>query len=94
MVCGSGPVACTSTLRPGLLGPRLLGLIGRTRPGLIRPTRPGIREQIAEDLEAFAGVARLLDKHSELSQRYEFEKMVDEFRTTLTAEDSSGTVSN
>ena len=52
----------------------------------VKVQRPGIREQIAEDLEALTGLARFLDAHSEMGKRYEFEKMADEFRATLTAE--------
>ncbi len=56
------------------------------RPVAVKVQRPEIREQIAEDLEALTGLAQLLDAHSEMGKRYEFEKMADEFRATLTAE--------
>jgi predicted unusual protein kinase regulating ubiquinone biosynthesis (AarF/ABC1/UbiB family) len=56
------------------------------RPVAVKVQRPGIREQIAEDLEAFAALAEFLDAHSEMGKRYEFEKMLDEFRATLTSE--------
>jgi len=56
------------------------------RPVAVKVQRPGIREQIAEDLEALIGLAQLLDAHSEMGKRYEFEKIADEFRATLTAE--------
>jgi len=56
------------------------------RPVAVKVQRPAIREQIAEDLEALTGLAQLLDAHSEMGKRYEFEKIADEFRATLTAE--------
>src|SRR5205807_2438279 len=56
------------------------------RPVAVKVQRPGIREQIAEDLEALTGIAQFLDAHSEMGKRYEFEKIADEFRATLTAE--------
>ena len=56
------------------------------RPVAVKVQRPGIREQIVEDLEAFAEIAQLLDKHSESARLYQFEKMVDEFRKTLLRE--------
>lgn len=52
----------------------------------VKVQRPGIRETILEDLEAFSDLARFLDKHAEFAGRYEFEKMVDEFRHVLLAE--------
>jgi ubiquinone biosynthesis protein len=52
----------------------------------VKVQRPGIRETILGDLEAFGDLARFLDKHAEFAGRYEFEKMVDEFRHVLLAE--------
>jgi len=52
----------------------------------VKVQRPGIREQIAKDLEAFTDVAQFLDDHTEAGQRYEFQKMLDEFRKTLLKE--------
>src|SRR5688572_11758668 len=52
----------------------------------VKVQRPGIREQIVEDLEAFAEIARVLDRHSDAGKLYQFEKMVDEFRKTLMRE--------
>ena len=48
--------------------------------------RPGIREQIIKDLEAMSEVAQFLDEHTEMGKRYEFQKMLDEFRKSLLAE--------
>ena len=52
----------------------------------VKVQRPGIREQIVEDLDAFAEIAQLLDKHAEAGRLYQFEKMVEEFRKTLLRE--------
>ena len=52
----------------------------------VKVQRPGIREQILNDLEAFAEIAGFLDRHSEFGERYELEKTVEEFRKTILAE--------
>ena len=52
----------------------------------VKVQRPGIREQIAKDLDAFSEVAQFLDDHTEAGKRYEFQKMLDEFRKTLLKE--------
>src|SRR6185436_9546193 len=49
----------------------------------VKVQRPGIREQIADDLDAFSEVAQLLDNHTEAGKRYEFRKVLEEFRKTL-----------
>ena len=56
------------------------------RPLAVKVQRPGIREQIIKDLEAMSEVAQFLDEHTEMGKRYEFQKMLDEFRKTLLAE--------
>ena len=52
----------------------------------VKVQRPGIREQIVEDLEAFAEIAGVLDRHSEAGHLYQFQKMVEEFRKSLLRE--------
>jgi len=52
----------------------------------VKVQRPAIREQILEDLEAFEEVSRMLDKHTEAGERFQFEKMLGEFRKTLLRE--------
>ncbi len=52
----------------------------------VKVQRPGVPEQIADDLDAFTEIARLLDRHAEAGRIYQFEKVVDEFRKTLTRE--------
>ncbi|HET8674289.1 MAG TPA: AarF/ABC1/UbiB kinase family protein [Blastocatellia bacterium] len=56
------------------------------RPVAVKVQRPGIREQIIKDLEAMSEVAQFLDEHTEMGKRYEFQKILDEFRKTLLAE--------
>ena len=56
------------------------------RPVAVKVQRPAIREQIIEDLEAMSEVAQFLDEHTEMGKRYEFQKMLDEFRKSLLAE--------
>lgn len=52
----------------------------------VKVQRPGIREQIVEDLEAFAEIAGVLDRHSDAGNLYQFEKMVEEFRKSILRE--------
>jgi predicted unusual protein kinase regulating ubiquinone biosynthesis (AarF/ABC1/UbiB family) len=50
---------------------------------VVKVQRPGIREVIAEDMEALEEIAGFLDKHTHWGQRYEFGKMLEEFRRSL-----------
>jgi ubiquinone biosynthesis protein len=50
---------------------------------VVKVQRPGIREIIAEDMEALEEIAGFLDKHTQWGRRYEFCKMLDEFRKSL-----------
>jgi predicted unusual protein kinase regulating ubiquinone biosynthesis (AarF/ABC1/UbiB family) len=52
----------------------------------VKVQRPDIRERVAEDLEALADIAEFLDEHTEMGQRYEFGKILDEFRRSLLRE--------
>lgn len=52
----------------------------------VKVQRPGIRQQIVEDLEAFAEIAGVLDRHSGAGKLYQFEKMVEEFRKSILRE--------
>lgn len=56
------------------------------RPVAVKVQRPAIREQIVKDLEAMSEVAQFLDLHTEMGKRYEFQKMLDEFRKSILAE--------
>lgn len=52
----------------------------------VKVQRPGVRERIVEDMEVIDELATFVDKHTEMGRRYEFARMVEEFRTSLMAE--------
>ncbi|MGI8785652.1 MAG: ABC1 kinase family protein [Acidobacteriota bacterium] len=56
------------------------------RPVAVKVQRPDIRKLIVEDLEAFDSVAEFLDNRTEIGRRYQFKRMIDEFRKTLMRE--------
>jgi predicted unusual protein kinase regulating ubiquinone biosynthesis (AarF/ABC1/UbiB family) len=56
------------------------------REVVVKVQRPNIREQIAGDFEALSELAEFLDKHTEIGKRYEFERILIEFRTNLLRE--------
>ena len=56
------------------------------RPVAVKVQRPDIREQVVEDLEAFAEIAAFLDRHTEAGGRWNLERTVEELRKTLVAE--------
>ena len=45
--------------------------------------RPGIREKMMDDLDSLQEIAEFFDHHTQMGKRYEFEKMLAEFRKTL-----------
>ena len=56
------------------------------REVVVKVQRPNIRQQIREDLEAFEGMARLLEKHTGVGSRLELTSLVEEFRKTIFGE--------
>ncbi|PYQ55664.1 MAG: ABC transporter, partial [Acidobacteria bacterium] len=52
----------------------------------VKVQRPGIRQVILEDLDAFAQIAAMIDKHTEIGRRFAFQDMLEEFRKTLLRE--------
>jgi ubiquinone biosynthesis protein len=56
------------------------------RPVAVKVQRPGVAEQILEDLEALGALASLLDRHTEAGARFEFGRLLEEFRASLIAE--------
>src|SRR5881392_3967123 len=52
----------------------------------VKVQRPGIREAMFEDLDAIDEIAEFLDNHTAIGKRYEFCKMLDEFRKSLLRE--------
>lgn len=53
------------------------------RDVVVKVQRPGIRRQIAEDFQAIEEIVELLMKHSHFAQRYQFDKVLEEFQRTL-----------
>ena len=53
------------------------------RAVVVKVQRPGIREIIAEDMEVLEEIAGFLDKHTQWGRRYEFGKILEEFRRSL-----------
>jgi len=52
----------------------------------VKVQRPDVRERMAGDLEVLDEIAGLLDKHTELGERYELSKLAAELRRTLMEE--------
>src|SRR3954447_7244789 len=52
----------------------------------VKVQRPAIRERMIEDLDALDEIAEFLDSHTEFGKRYEFGKMLEEFRRSLLRE--------
>jgi ubiquinone biosynthesis protein len=52
----------------------------------VKVQRPGIRQVILEDLDAFAQIAAMIDKHTEIGRRFAFQDMLEEFRKALLRE--------
>jgi len=50
---------------------------------VVKVQRPGIRDIITEDMEVLEEIAGFLDKHTQWGKRYEFGKMLEEFRRSL-----------
>jgi ubiquinone biosynthesis protein len=56
------------------------------REVVVKVQRPKIREHILKDLEALAEISELIDNHTEVGQRYEFQTMLEEFRKSILRE--------
>lgn len=53
---------------------------------VVKVQRPNIRTQIAQDFEALAEIAQFLDHHTKMGKRYEFQRILAEFRKSLLLE--------
>ena len=53
---------------------------------VVKVQRPNIRAGIAKDFEALSEIAAFLDNHTQMGRRYEFERILNEFRKTLLLE--------
>jgi predicted unusual protein kinase regulating ubiquinone biosynthesis (AarF/ABC1/UbiB family) len=76
----SKPIASAS------LGQVHLAHLRDGRPVAVKVQRPNIREQMVEDLDALGEIAEFLDNHTEVGQRYEFTRMLEELRKSLMRE--------
>lgn len=52
----------------------------------VKVQRPKIREKMVEDLDTLREVAEFLDHHTEMGKRFEFQRILEEFRKTLLQE--------
>ena len=53
------------------------------REVVVKVQRPGIRKQCAEDFAVLGEIAAFLDEHTKVGKRYQFKKVLDEFKNTL-----------
>ena len=53
---------------------------------VVKVQRPNIRNSIAQDFEALGEIAAFLDKHTQMGRRYEFERILNEFRKSILRE--------
>ena len=56
------------------------------RPVVVKVQRPRIRKQIAEDLEVLEELASFLERHTDSGRRYQFLRVLEEFKRTLVKE--------
>jgi ubiquinone biosynthesis protein len=56
------------------------------REVVVKVQRPGIRKQIAEDLDVLEELATFLERHTRTGKRYQFLRVLEEFRHTLLQE--------
>ena len=56
------------------------------RPVVVKVQRPGIRKQIADDLEVLEELATFLERHTQTGKRYQFFRVLEEFKHTLLQE--------
>jgi predicted unusual protein kinase regulating ubiquinone biosynthesis (AarF/ABC1/UbiB family) len=56
------------------------------RSVVVKVQRPNIREQIVKDFDALSEIAEFFDKHTEIGKRYEFMRILGEFRKNLLRE--------
>lgn len=53
------------------------------REVVVKIQRPGIRESAIQDLDALADIAEFYDQHTKIGKRYEYSRMLEEFRRSL-----------
>lgn len=80
-----------SNFEPQPLAAASLGQVHRAalhdgRPVVVKVQRPNISKQIQEDFAALEQIARFLNRHTRMGQQYEFDKILQEFESTLAHE--------
>jgi ubiquinone biosynthesis protein len=50
---------------------------------VVKVQRPNIRKQIAEDFQVLEEIAEFMDAHTKVGRRYQFVRVLEEFKTTL-----------
>jgi predicted unusual protein kinase regulating ubiquinone biosynthesis (AarF/ABC1/UbiB family) len=76
----------TEPMAAASLGQVHLATLRDGRAVVVKVQRPGIRQQIAEDFEVLAEIAAFFDNHTAIGQRYRFQSVLEEFRTTIQQE--------
>jgi ubiquinone biosynthesis protein len=56
------------------------------RPVAVKVQRPGVRGRVLEDLEALEEIGAFLDAHTDAGRRYEFARLLEEFRRSVLRE--------
>src|ERR1051326_1956832 len=56
------------------------------RPVVVKVQRPNIAKQLEDDFAALEEIARFLNRHTRLGQRFQLEKILEEFENTLAHE--------
>ena len=52
----------------------------------VKVQRPGVRERVLDDLEALEDIGGFLDSHTDVGRRYEFARLLEEFRRSVLRE--------
>jgi ubiquinone biosynthesis protein len=52
----------------------------------VKVQRPGVRERVLDDLEALEDIGAFLDSHTDVGRRYEFARLLEEFRRSVLRE--------
>jgi ubiquinone biosynthesis protein len=52
----------------------------------VKVQRPGVRERVVDDMEALEEISAFVDAHTDIGRRFEFTRMLQEFRRSLMRE--------
>ena len=76
----------TEPMASASLGQVHLARLRDGRPVAVKVQRPNVREGLVDDLEALEDIAEFLDSHTEFGRRYQFTKILEQFRKSLLRE--------